>query len=116
MGEEPRKPSEIPTLAPPAPLHDTLDSAREGATSRPGTPFGEGLYQGVVIAERYRLDTKLGEGGMGIVWEATHLVTRRSVALKFLKPEGPDPENARARFLRETSEAATERLAQLHCP
>ena len=39
---------------------------------------------GEVIGGRYRLEHLLGRGGMGAVWEATHTITRRSVALKFL--------------------------------
>src|ERR1700722_10511139 len=56
------------------------------------------LTAGCVIAERYQLDRLIGEGGMGVVWSATHLLTRKVVALKFLK--GASPEHTR-RFLRE---------------
>ncbi|MCK6592850.1 MAG: protein kinase, partial [Polyangiaceae bacterium] len=55
---------------------------------------------GDLIAGRYQLDRMLGEGGMGIVWAATHVVTRKSVALKRLKPESVSEEQRR-RFLRE---------------
>jgi serine/threonine-protein kinase len=39
------------------------------------------LAVGALVAERYRLDAKLGEGGMGEVWAATHTVTGGLVAL-----------------------------------
>lgn len=52
-----------------------------------------------VIAGRYRLEERLGYGGMGSVWRATHLVTGKSVALKLLR-EGADAVQ-RARFLLE---------------
>ena len=56
------------------------------------------LAPGAVVYGRYELETVLGEGGMGAVWGAHHTVTRRRVALKFLKRKGA--EHAR-RFLRE---------------
>jgi serine/threonine-protein kinase len=63
------------------------------------------LAGGVVIADRYRLTRLLGEGGMGAVWEATHNLTRKSVALKFLKA-APENAAARRRFLREARAAS----------
>jgi eukaryotic-like serine/threonine-protein kinase len=59
---------------------------------------------GEVIAGRYRLDRLLGQGGMGQVWSATHTVTRRRVALKFLRGAA-DPSSTR-RFLREARAAS----------
>ena len=61
---------------------------------------------GSVIAERYRLETCVGEGGMGVVWAATHLPTGRAVALKLLKETELD-ERARRRFLREARAPGT---------
>jgi serine/threonine protein kinase len=63
------------------------------------------LNEGDVVAGRYRLDHLLGEGGMGTVWAATHLVTRRALAVKFLLgPLNSKPE-MRERFLREARAA-----------
>jgi serine/threonine protein kinase len=45
---------------------------------------GAEFVAGEVVAKRYRLDRELGRGGMGVVWEATHLVTRRRLAIKFV--------------------------------
>jgi serine/threonine protein kinase len=61
---------------------------------------------GGVIAGRYLLERQLGEGGMGTVWEAMHTVTRRSVAMKFLKSSLGHQEELRKRFLREASAAS----------
>ncbi len=62
---------------------------------------------GDLIDERYRLITLLGEGGMGAVYEALDIITRRRVAIKFLKPEvAKDRENL-ARFEREARAMAT---------
>ncbi len=43
------------------------------------------LDQGEIVLARYRLEEKLGEGGMGVVWSASHVVTHKVVALKILK-------------------------------
>jgi serine/threonine-protein kinase len=47
--------------------------------------MGAALSQGEVVLARYRLEEKLGEGGMGVVWAASHVVTHKRVALKILK-------------------------------
>jgi predicted Ser/Thr protein kinase/membrane protein implicated in regulation of membrane protease activity len=55
---------------------------------------------------RYRLDVKLGEGGMGVVYRATDTGSGRSVALKIVRPElSGDPE-WRKRFSHEARAAA----------
>ncbi|HEX7449124.1 MAG TPA: protein kinase, partial [Pirellulales bacterium] len=55
----------------------------------------------------YRLVRSLGEGGMGIVWEAEQAGTGRRVALKLISPRlQPTPETVE-RFLREGQLAAS---------
>ncbi|KYG04814.1 hypothetical protein BE21_44660 [Sorangium cellulosum] len=60
-----------------------------------------GLSQGIVVLERYRLDSVLGRGGMSVVWGATNLSTRRPVALKFLKRAAPRGSRGWRRLARE---------------
>jgi serine/threonine protein kinase len=43
----------------------------------------------------YQFMAKLGEGGMGTVWRAVQLGTRREVALKLLNPASFGSERAR---------------------
>ena len=60
-----------------------------------------------MIAGRYRLERHLGEGGMGTVWSALHVVTRRSVAMKFLRKAVAHKSDLRQRFLREAQAASS---------
>ena len=54
----------------------------------------------------YRIESVLGEGGMGVVYLATQLKLGRRVALKVLSPELVDDEEFRQRFVREMNAAA----------
>src|ERR1051325_3020567 len=60
---------------------------------------------GVIVAEKYRLEAKLGEGGMGAVYRATRLMIGDEVAVKILHSEQHDPK-ASERFRREAQAAA----------
>ncbi|MEW6730956.1 MAG: protein kinase [Acidobacteriota bacterium] len=42
---------------------------------------------GLVLDDKYRIDKQLGQGGMGMVYLATHLGTTRLVALKVIAPK-----------------------------
>jgi serine/threonine protein kinase len=58
------------------------------------------LPQGTVVAG-YRIEKPLGQGGMGVVYEATQLSLNRTVALKFLAAHFSQDVDFRERFRRE---------------
>jgi WD40 repeat protein len=62
--------------------------------------------------EGYQMVSRLGTGGMGTVWRAWQLSTRRQVALKLLKFGGMASERAKRRFDREVE--VTSRLQHPH--
>jgi ABC-type branched-subunit amino acid transport system substrate-binding protein/DNA-binding beta-propeller fold protein YncE/predicted Ser/Thr protein kinase len=66
------------------------------AAFTPGTTFAN-----------YRVESLLGRGGMGVVYQARDLSLDRPVALKLIAPELADDEQFRARFLREPRLAAS---------
>jgi len=49
----------------------------------------------------YKIESELGQGGMGIVYRATDTVLERTVALKFLPPMFSRDEDAKKRFVHE---------------
>ena len=58
-----------------------------------------------IIAGRYRIISRLGSGGMGLVFLAEQLGGGNKVALKFLDPEPSTDETRATRFLREAKVA-----------
>jgi serine/threonine protein kinase len=64
------------------------------------------LTAGHVVAERYRLVKRLGEGGMGAVWLADHVTLKSQVAIKLLHGTVQDSDDGLKRFLREAQAAA----------
>jgi serine/threonine protein kinase len=71
------------------------------AALAPPIPIGE------LVANKYRVEKVLGQGGMGVVVAAMHEQLRQRVAIKMLLPEAKASPNAMARFLREARAAAT---------
>lgn len=61
---------------------------------------------GDVIAAKYRLEKVAGEGGMGMVYAAEHLVLKQRVAVKVLLPDAVSSEAVVERFAREARTAA----------
>src|SRR5687768_15640312 len=64
------------------------------------------IEQGTVFA-RYRVDSMVGRGGMGVVYRATDLSLERPVALKLIAPEFAGDKRFRDRFLKEPRMAAS---------
>ncbi|MBC8070111.1 MAG: protein kinase, partial [Deltaproteobacteria bacterium] len=71
-----------------------------GATGGDRQDEGDPL-RGQVLGGRYRLDLRLGEGGMGAMYRGHDLVLDRPVAIKLLGPELVDDEVLAQRFDRE---------------
>lgn len=83
----------------------TPPSASTASTAATLLPDPEATQPGsrgrdALVAGRYQLGDRLGEGGMGVVWEATDIRLSRKVALKILH-RGVDDANAAERMRRE---------------
>ena len=61
---------------------------------------------GTVVGERYRVLGRIGEGGMGAVFRAEHILMKKVVALKLLHTDVGQVEEAARRFEREAQSAS----------
>jgi serine/threonine protein kinase len=85
--------------------HTALRDARRPASS-PGGRIDEASLVGMHVGDRYKLIELIGEGGMGGVFRAEQLASRRIVALKLLHPELAHIEYVVRRFQREAQVAS----------
>jgi serine/threonine protein kinase len=76
---------------------------RDGSALRPAT---QGSLVDSVIADRYHIVKKLGEGGMGTVYLGEHVKMGRKSAIKVMSPTMARDPDAIARFNREAANAA----------
>jgi eukaryotic-like serine/threonine-protein kinase len=73
---------------------------RVAQLSKPADPM-----LGRVIAGRYRLEQRIGEGGMGVVYRSRHVLIDRIVAVKLIRPDLRGETHLRAWMLREARAA-----------
>jgi serine/threonine-protein kinase len=73
-----------------------------------GSGSGSGVLPqpGRIIADKYRVEQLLAQGGMGAVYAATHVVSGKRVALKWMLPLLGDVPGASERFVREARATA----------
>ncbi len=72
---------------------------------------------GTVVDHRYRIEALLGEGGMGLVYRATHTRLHKTLAIKVLRSENIRDEEVLARFRREAQSASNignEHIVDIH--
>lgn len=87
---------------------DPADAARyhRGSMSDPALETVDSRI-GTTLADRYRIDRQIGEGGMGLVYAGEHLLIKRKVAIKMLKPEFSQDQEILGRFRREAIAATS---------
>jgi serine/threonine-protein kinase len=89
-----------------------LDSPVQAQASKPPAPparaipkphgkSSDDIYLNAVLNNRFKVESKIGEGGFGAVYRGVQLATGRKVALKLLHPDMTKDENLVARFRRE---------------
>lgn len=77
---------------------------RDGQTLKSANPSGDLIGQ--VIADRYHVIKKLGEGGMGAVYLAEHVKMGRKSAIKVMTGSMSNDPDAISRFNREANNAS----------
>jgi len=92
------------------PVASGVSSSTSGSVVQPGaTPVptpGSDPYLGRVLDGRYRIDRRLGTGGMGAVFAGEHLALRKRVAIKVIKKDLAGNDDVAARFAREALASA----------
>jgi len=104
-------PSQPPAPRAPSPSQQQAAVAAEPSqtlpTVEPRTARStEDNYLGTTIAERYKVLSKLGEGGMGVVYLAEHVFIEKKVAVKILSEDFARKGDLVARFMQEAKAAS----------
>ena len=75
------------------------------------------IAKGSIFADKYRIESQLGRGGMGAVFAARHLALGQRVAIKVMLPDLLEDTDAVRRFAREARAAAalrSEHAVRIH--
>ena len=72
----------------------------------PEHPNPHPLPEGTVLIGKYRIEKRVGRGGMADVYRARHEVLQQEVAIKVLAPELTEQAEIKSRFLNEARAAA----------
>jgi serine/threonine-protein kinase len=83
-----------------------LDEDKAGK-SMPPPPKAPDPYLNTTIDGRYRIESVLGEGGMGVVYAGRHKVINKKVAIKVLRGEMSRDREMTERFLQEARAASS---------
>ncbi len=97
--DEHNRPTVRPTLPP------TQPTAPASPDDKPAAPSRED-YLGKTLAGRYRILARLGEGGMGVVYLAEHILIEKKVAVKILSGDFARKKDLVERFAREAKAAS----------
>jgi tRNA A-37 threonylcarbamoyl transferase component Bud32 len=91
------------------------DGARLGSHSQAGqvatAPSADPMI-GKILSERYKIIRQIGEGGMGLVYEAEHVAIEKRVALKVLRDDFSSRPEVVERFKQEAKSAS--RIGNAH--
>lgn len=94
---------------------------RPGPSATPetltGLYAGADLVPGTLLAQRFRIESMLGIGGMGVVYRATDLALGVAVAVKLLRPELAIRPDAFERFRQElllARQVSSPRVVRIH--
>jgi serine/threonine protein kinase len=94
------------TESPPTGPVEGASAPKDRPSNRPSQrPGGAASLIGTTVSGRYRIDSVLGEGGMGTVYAAEHTLMRKRVAIKVLHPDMGRVPDMVARFEREAMAA-----------